>query len=246
MKIVHITAGAGGRLCGSCLHDNTLVRALRKRIAEPLVVMGGINVFLQQAVPFFRHTPRWLDRLLDHPRLLRWLSRLTGQTRPADLGPLTVSSLQGEQGHQHKEVNRLADWLAEVIRPDVVHLSNALLLGVARRIRDRSGAAIVASLSGEDLFIEQLPSPHREAVWQLLIERAADVDRFVALNQAYAEQMASRMSCPRERVTVIPHGIEPSGFPEAVPMLNCWLPGQWCPPKPPILRSAGRLSENRD
>ena len=238
MKIVHITAGAGGRLCGSCLHDNTLVRALRKRgrdailvpayvptttdeenIAEPLVVMGGINVFLQQAVPFFRHTPRWLDHLLDHPRLLRWLSRRTGQTRPADLGPLTVSSLQGEQGHQHKEVNRLADWLAEVIRPDVVHLSNALLLGVARRIRDRSGAAIVASLSGEDLFIEQLPSPHRETVWQLLVERAADVDRFVALNQAYAEQMASRMSCPRERVTVIPHGIEPAGFPEAVPDL---------------------------
>jgi len=28
MKIVQITAGAGGRICGSCLHDNALVRAL--------------------------------------------------------------------------------------------------------------------------------------------------------------------------------------------------------------------------
>ena len=67
MKIVQITAGAGGRLCGSCLHDNALVRTLRQRgreamlvpayvpttsdeenVSEPIVVMGGVNVFLQQ------------------------------------------------------------------------------------------------------------------------------------------------------------------------------------------------------
>ena len=79
MKIVQITAGAGGRLCGSCLHDNALVRALRQRdrdamlvpayvpttsdeenVAEPIVVMGGVNVFLQQNSSVFRHTPCWL------------------------------------------------------------------------------------------------------------------------------------------------------------------------------------------
>lgn len=231
MKIVHITAGAGGRLCGSCLHDNTLVRALRKRgrdailvpayvptttddenIAEPIVFMGGINVYLQQSLSFFRYTPQWFDRLLDHPRLLRWLSGKTGRTRAADLGPLTVSSLQGELGYQRKEVDHLADWLGEVVQPDVVHLSNVLLLGLARRIRERSGAAIVASLSGEDFFIEQLPSPHRETVWQLLADRAVDADCFVALNQAYADRMARKMSCQPDRITVIPHGIEPAGF----------------------------------
>ena len=230
MKIVQITAGAGGRLCGSCLHDNTLVRALRKRgrdaillpayvptttdeenVAEPTVVMGGINVFLQQSVPLFRHTPRWLDRLFDQPALLRWLSSRTGDTRPADLGPLTVSSLRGEQGHQRKEVERLACWLAREVRPDVVHLSNALLLGLARRIRETTGAAIVASLSGEDLFIDQLPEPDRATVQRLLVERAADVDRFVALNAAYADRMADRLACQRDRIEVIPHGIDPVG-----------------------------------
>ena len=238
MKIVQITAGAGGRLCGSCLHDNTLVRALRKRgrdaillpayvptttdeenVAEPTVVMGGINVFLQQSVPLFRHTPRWLDRLFDQPAVLRWLSSRTGDTRPADLGPLTVSSLRGEQGHQRKEVERLACWLAREVRPDVVHLSNALLLGLARRIRQTTGAAIVASLSGEDLFIDQLPEPDRAAVQRLLVERAADVDRFVALNAAYADRMADRLACQRDRITVIPHGIDPVGFPAEPPNL---------------------------
>ncbi|MEY3031878.1 MAG: Capsular glucan synthase [Planctomycetota bacterium] len=238
MKIVQITAGAGGRLCGSCLHDNTLVRALRQRgrdaillpayvptttdeenVAEPTVVMGGINVFLQQSLPLFRHTPRWLDRLFDQPALLRWLSSRTGDTRPADLGPLTVSSLRGEQGHQRKEVERLARWLAREVRPDVVHLSNALLLGLARRIRETTGAAIVANLSGEDLFIDQLPEPDRTAVFELLVERAADVDRFVALNAAYAERMAGMLACERDRIVVIPHGIDPSGFPAEPPNL---------------------------
>ena len=238
MKLVQITAGAGGRLCGSCLHDNTLVRALRQRgcdalllpayvptttdeenIAEPTVVMGGISVYLQQALPLFRHTPRWLDRLFDQPAVLRWLSSRTGDTRPADLGPLTVSSLRGEQGYQRKEVDRLARWLATEIRPDVVHLSNVLLLGLARRIREATGAAVVASLSGEDLFIDQLPEPDRTNVRQLLAQRAADVDRFVALNTAYADRMADVLACDRNRIEVIPHGIDPAGFPAEPPDL---------------------------
>jgi len=38
MRIIRLTAGAGGRICGSCLHDNALVRALRRRGPDaPLV-----------------------------------------------------------------------------------------------------------------------------------------------------------------------------------------------------------------
>jgi hypothetical protein len=38
MRIVHITAGAGGRICGSCLHDNALVRALRRRGRDAILL----------------------------------------------------------------------------------------------------------------------------------------------------------------------------------------------------------------
>ncbi len=42
MKIVHITAGAGGRICGTCLHDNAVVKALRGRGCDArLVCLGG-------------------------------------------------------------------------------------------------------------------------------------------------------------------------------------------------------------
>jgi hypothetical protein len=117
VKIVHITAGAGGRICGTCLHDNTLVKALVARgcdallvpafvptttdeenVAERKVVMGGVNVWLQEHVALFRHTPGFLDAAFDSRALLEWLSGRTGGAKAADLGPLTASTLEGERG----------------------------------------------------------------------------------------------------------------------------------------------------
>ena len=243
MRVVHVTAGAGGRLCGTCLHDNALVRALRARggdaillpayvptttdeedVAERRVVMGGVNVWLQEHVSFFRHTPAFLDGVLDRVlggrRLLGWLASRTGDTRAEDLGPFTVSALEGESGRQRKEVEKLAGLLRDEFRPDVVHLSNVLLLGLARRAREASGCRVVCTLSGEDIFTSRLPSPHRERVGDLLRERAADVDRFVALNRAFAEQMAPVLGVDPRSIAVVPHGVDPKGFADEAPDLD--------------------------
>jgi glycosyltransferase involved in cell wall biosynthesis len=238
MKIVQITAGAGGRICGSCLHDNALVRALRaggrdailvpayvptttdeENVAEPRIVCGGVNVWLQEHVPLFRHTPWWLDRLFDGRGLLAWLSSRTSETKPADLGGLTASTLAGEAGHQRKEVEKLARWLADEVQPDVVHLSNALLVGLARRVKDATGAKIVCSLSGEDIFIEQIPKPHYGEIRRLLRERSRDVDHFVALNHFFAGFMADYLGVPPDKISVVPHGVDRAGFPAEPPDL---------------------------
>jgi glycosyltransferase involved in cell wall biosynthesis len=238
MRIVHVTAGAGGRICGSCLHDNALVRALVARgrdallvpafvptttdeenVAERRIVMGGVNVWLQEHVPLFRHTPAFLDRPLDSRRLLEWLSQSTGRTRPVDLGPLTISTLLGLAGRQRKEVVKLTDWLARDVRPDVVHLSNALLLGLAPAIRAATGAAIVCTLSGEDVFIDAIPEPDRGRIVELLREQAAHVDRFVAMSRFFADFMGGRMGLGPGRVAVIPHGVDASAFPAVPPDL---------------------------
>ena len=239
MKIVHITAGAGGRICGTCLHDNSLVKALRGRgcdamlvpayvptatdeenVSERKVVMGGVNVWLQERVPLFRHTPAFFDAALDSRTLLEWLSSRTGGAQAADLGPLTISTLEGEFGRQRKEVAKLARWLADEIRPDVVHLSNALLIGLARSIREATGARIVCSLSGEDIFIDAIPEPHRTRIGDLLRERAADVDRFVAFNAAFAAAMGQRLAVSADRIAVIPHGVDLAAFPVSPPDLT--------------------------
>ncbi|MEI6162951.1 MAG: glycosyltransferase family 4 protein [Planctomycetota bacterium] len=238
MRIVHITAGAGGRLCGSCLHDNALVRSLRQagrdailvsayvptttdeeNVSESKVVLGGINVWLQQYIPLFRKTPAFLDRLFDLPVLVSWLSARTGNARPVDLGAITISSLKGEQGYQRKEVEKLATWLKEEIQPDVIHLSNVLLVGLAERLKEVTGAGIVTSLSGEDLFIEQLPRTDYELVRKLLRERSAHVDRFVALNEYFANFMSEYLSVSRSCIDVVHHGVDREGFSEHAPDL---------------------------
>lgn len=230
MKIVHLAAGAGGMYCGSCMHGNTLVAALRavgqdcvlapmytpirtdeQNVSIDRVSFGGINVYLQQHSALFRHTPWAMDRLLDRPDLLRWATQRSSSVRPEQLGPLTVSMLEGEHGRQRKELEKLVRWLGRDIRPDLVHLNNAMLLGVAREITRRLGVPVVCSLSGEDSFLEKLPEPHRSRAMQALRERAAEVAALVAMNGYYADFMAEYLGIPRERIHVVPPGLNLAG-----------------------------------
>src|SRR5262245_18851373 len=132
MRIAYITAGAANMFCGSCMRDNTLAAALvaqghdallvpmytpirtdEEDVSQRRVFFGGINVYLQQKLALFRHTPRFIDRLFDFPRLLRWVSDFAVKVQAEELGALTVAMLQGEHGPIRKEVARLARWLAE-------------------------------------------------------------------------------------------------------------------------------------
>jgi len=232
MKVLHVVAGAGGMYCGSCLHGNTLVAALRRTGCDAIlvpaytplrtdeenvsierVVYGGVNVYLQQASGLFRHTPRVLDRLLDRPALLRRLGRRGATTRPEQLGPLAVSMLRGEQGRQRKELDKLVDWLAREVRPDLVHLNNAMLSGMARQITRRLGIPVVCDLSGEDSFVEKLPEPHRSEARAVLSERCGELAALVAMNGYFADFMAGYLSVPREWIHVIPAGLDLRDFP---------------------------------
>jgi glycosyltransferase involved in cell wall biosynthesis len=161
---------------------------------------------LQQHSTIFRHTPWAIDRLLDSPRLLRFFTRRGAGVRPERLGPLTVSMLKGEHGRQRKELEKLIQWLGEM-RPDVVHLNNALLLGVARQIMRRLDAEVVCSLTGEDVFLERLPQRYHDRAMNLLRERAAEVAALVAMNHYYADFMADYLQVSRDRIHVVPPGL---------------------------------------
>jgi glycosyltransferase involved in cell wall biosynthesis len=230
MRIAYLAAGAAGMYCGSCLHDNTLAAALLKLgedvvlvpiytpirtderdVSQPRVFFGGINAYLQQKFSLFRRTPRWLDGWLDRPWLLRLVASRGVTVDPAKLGPMTVSMLRGEEGNQRKELDKLVDWLIDEVQPDVVHLSNAMMLGLARRIAERCGPPVVCSLSGEDIFLEKLTPPYYEQARELLRERARDVNAFVALNRYYADYMTAYLDAAPERVHVIPHGLDLAG-----------------------------------
>ncbi|MCO6046309.1 glycosyltransferase family 4 protein [Aeoliella sp. ICT_H6.2] len=230
MRIAYIAAGAAGMYCGSCLHDNTLARALMDQgedvvlvptytpirtdevdVSHQQVFYGGINVYLQQKFPLFRRTPRWIDWLFDQRWMLNLATRGGPSVDPSKLGDMTVSMLSGEKGHQRKELDRLVDWLLQDIKPDVVHLSNSMLLGFAGLISQRCGPPVVCSLSGEDIFLEKLTPPYYEQARALLRERATDCQAFVSLNEYYAHFMSDYLAVEPERVHVISHGLDLDG-----------------------------------
>jgi glycosyltransferase involved in cell wall biosynthesis len=231
MKIAYVTAGAGGMYCGSCMRDNTLAAALVKLgheallvptytpirtdeedVSESRVFFGGINIYLEQKFWLFRHTPWFLDRLLNFPTLLRWVSRWGVKTRAEELGDLAVSMLQGEHGRQRKEVDKLVRWLAEEVRPDLVNLTATLLSGMVHEFRRRMpGEPVLCSLQGDDAFTEYLPPAHRERALALIREHCREIDGFLATSAYFADFTSGYFGIPREKIHVVLPGINLAG-----------------------------------
>jgi glycosyltransferase involved in cell wall biosynthesis len=230
MRITYITAGAAGMFCGSCMRDNTLTAALARlghdallvptytpiRTDEPdvsqkRVFFGGINVYLQQKLRLFRWTPWFLDRLLDAPRLLRWVSRFAVKTDASELGDLTVSMLQGEHGKQRKEVAKIVRWLATDVKPQVINLTNALLSGMVHELRRHVRCPVLCSLQGDDIYLESLPEPARTKCLELIREHCREIDAFIATSAYYADFMSGYFAIPRERIHVVHPGLNLAG-----------------------------------
>jgi len=119
--------------------------------------------------------------------------------------------LRGEHGHQRKELNKLIHWLAESVRPDIVHLSNALLMGMAHQIRDALKVPVVVGLSGEDIFLDKLPEPYRTQSRDEMRRRAGDVAAYVAMNQYYADYMRDYLQVDPAVIHVVPAGLDLRG-----------------------------------
>jgi glycosyltransferase involved in cell wall biosynthesis len=254
LRIVQITPGAGKMYCGACLRDNALVTALRKlghaAVMAPLylpltldeedqsagtpIFFSGINVYLEQQSAFFRHSPAWLHRILAAPSLLNLASSAAAKTQPAALGEMTLSMLRGEAGNQARELDELIDWLRQE-KPDVVSLSNALLVGMARRIKAELRVPVVCSLQGEDWFLDMLPSPDRERAWELAAERAMEVDLFIAPSRYFADLMQRRLKLAANRIRVLYNGLRLDGY----------FAADQTEPRPPVLGYFARMSKEK-
>ena len=104
--------------------------------------------------------------------------------------------LRGQDGPVRKELGKLLQWLADEVRPDLVHLSNVMLAGLAQPLAERLGVQVVSTLSGEDGFLENLPAPFAAAARAELQRQAAHLDALVAMSVDYADFMAAYLDVP--------------------------------------------------
>jgi glycosyltransferase involved in cell wall biosynthesis len=231
MRILAFTGGAGRMYCGSCLRDNALAAELIARghdvtlvplytptrtdeanVSGERVFFGGISVYLEQHVPLLRRTPAILDRLWDAGPVIRAFSGRGVSVAPGDLGALTVSMLEGEEGFQAKEVRKLLDWLRAEPAFDIIVLPYTLLLGLAPALKRETGRPLACTLQGEDLFLEGLPEPHRSRSKELIRRHQASVDGFLAVSDYYAGFMAGYLGVPRQKIRTVPIGVNLAGL----------------------------------
>ena len=226
MKILYITAGAAGMYCGSCLRDNALASELIRQghdvtllplytptltdepnVSSEKTFFGGISVFLEQRSPIFRHTPRWLDKIWDSQFALKAASKRSIAVDPDSLSELTISILKGELGNQGKEISKFVNWLKSQPPPDVVDMQNSMLIGLAKPIKEATRRPVCCTLQGEDLFLNGMREPYHSQALELIHDHAKYVDAFIAVSGYYADFMAGYIGVPREKIHVVPLGI---------------------------------------
>jgi len=227
MRILSLTAGAASMYCGSCLRDNALAARLIKLghdvtllpfytptltdeenvSRQQQVFFGGISVYLEQHSSWFRRAPRFLGRLLDAPGVIKAFTSGSISVDPRELGALTVSTLQGEKGHQKQEIDKLLEFLRDEPGFDVANIPYALLISLAAPLKRALGCPIVMTLQGEDLFLDALPEPFRAEALALVRSQVAHVDLFIAVSEYYARFMQDYLDIPAQKMRVARLGV---------------------------------------
>lgn len=242
MKLALITPGTGSYLCGVCMRDNALAKELRRQGDDAVMVpmylplqldeeaatsgtrifFGGISTFLREKYRILRKMPRWMDRALSQPWLLKLVAgRAAAKTGGPDVAEMTLSMLRGEQGNQDGEVQELTNWLATAFqdeKPDAIWISTALQAGLVRSFKEKLGVPVIGFLQGEDTFLDGLGEGYSEQVWALLSERMRDANLWVAPSRYFADLMAERLGWSADeaakRIAVVPNGIPTDGYGE--------------------------------
>ncbi len=232
MNIVQIIPGTGGSFyCGNCMRDSKFIDALRKQghdvikipmylplfsdehdLSDVPVFYGAISIYLKQQYPIFRKAPKWVDNILNSKPFLKLASNMAGSTDAQGLEDMTISMLLGEDGRQKEELDQMIDWIEQNYKPDIVHISNALLLGLAHRIKSRLNVRVVCSLQDEDVWVDAMDKAYQDKVWKLMSEKSAHVDAFVAVSDFFAGVMLRQMMLPAEKVHTLHLGVNPANY----------------------------------
>lgn len=233
MKIVYIVPGFGGTFyCGNCLRDSAFTKSLRDSghdsITLPLylphsieefahqtdvpVFYGAVNIYLKQNFKLFKKIPKWLYKFFNSPAILKYAAKKSGSTRATGLEEMTISMLKGEDGNQNKELDQLIYYLKHHEKPDIVHLSNALLLGLAKKIKNELEIPVFCSLQDEDVWINDMREDYKPVLWNLMSEKAKDIDAFIAVSDFFAGVMKENMQIEDYKISTIHLGVDPDAY----------------------------------
>jgi len=204
MKILLIVPGAGDTFyCGNCFRDNLYAQALQNAGHEvslmPLYLPLGEKSEQSNTPLFFpattyyvaqkffknRPIPRFLRTVLEAPFVLRLASHFSGTTSAKGMENMTLSMIKGDDKNFAIQVEKIIEWVENTERPDVIHLSTSMLIGIAKAIKNRLDIPIVCSLQDEEVWLDSLEEKHASEAWKAIGNNVKFVDKFIASSEFY-------------------------------------------------------------
>jgi len=211
MKIIFIIPGAGDSFyCGNCFRDNLQASALRKAghdvIISPLYLPLKNELVKKTSPLFFPATtyyvaqkffqkismPRWMKRFLSSDFMLRFASSLSGTTSAKGMEGMTMSMIEGDETAFLKEADHLTNWLKHE-KPDLIHISSTLLIGIAKAIKKQLDIPIVCSVLDEEVWIDSMKKEYAELAWNAIDANLQYVDTFITVSNYYKEYVHSKV-----------------------------------------------------
>jgi len=116
--------------------------------------------------------------------------------------------IKGDNTFRKDEVKRLINYINTEGDPDVIHLSNALILGLARQIKKRMDVKIVCSLLNEDDWINDMSESYQSKAWKMIAAESVYVDAFVTPSRYSKEQFISQTGIKGDNIHIVPLGFD--------------------------------------
>jgi glycosyltransferase involved in cell wall biosynthesis len=79
-------------------------------------------------------------------------------------------------------------------------------------IKRRMDAPVVVTLQGDDIFLRGLPTSHQQAALAEIRRLSQQTDAYIVHSRYYADAMADYLSLDREKIHIVPLGIDTRDF----------------------------------
>ena len=155
--------------------------------------------------------PRWMCRLLESKFMLRIASKFSGTTSAAGLEDITLSMIHGTNPVFTEQVNPMIDWIEHHEKPDIIHLSTTLLIGVAKALKQRINIPIICSLQDEEIWIDSLEEKYLQEAWQGIADNVTHIDKFVTTSEFYKNTATAQIPLITNVEVVYP-GVDVSNY----------------------------------
>jgi len=189
--------------CGNCFRDNLYAQALRNAgqdvVIMPLYLPLTDKSFRADTPLFFpatsyyvsqkffgnRKMPRVFEKILNSKSVLRLASTFSGTTSAKGMEQMTLSMIKGDDKNFIQQTEKLIDWIVNQDRPDIIHLSSSMLIGIAKAIKNQIDIPVICSLQDEEIWLDSLENQYAQEAWNSIAQNVKYIDRFIASSEFY-------------------------------------------------------------